>query len=47
MQSKRENDVGKISKEHEGKVIGGLRKESEPNPALVHGGSRSSIADVK
>lgn len=47
MQSERENDVEKISKEHEGKVIGGLTKESEPNPALGHGEPRPSIADMK
>lgn len=47
MQYERENDVGKISKEHKGKVIGGLRKESESNPALVRGGPRPSITDVK
>lgn len=37
MQSERENYVETISKEHKGKIIRGLRKESEPNPASVHG----------
>lgn len=37
MQSERENYIGNISKEHKGKITGGLRKESEPNPASVQG----------
>lgn len=37
VRSERENYVGNISKEHKSKIITGLRKESEPNPALVHG----------
>lgn len=35
MQSERENYVGNISKEHKGKIIRGLRKESEPDSASV------------
>lgn len=37
MQSERKNYVGNSSKEHKGKIIAELRKESEPNLASVHG----------
>lgn len=36
MQSERENYAGNNSKEHKGKIIRRLGKESESNPASVH-----------